>query len=164
MGDSEEIDDEIQQMIDDFDREVHMQMIASDAGLAPHIWETMETDTGRIIIMDGLDGTLKQYILKNPADTEIYMRAAIKILLSLHQLNMYHGDAHLDNFMYGSNGRLYLIDFGESYMVKPKTVYLTRDFARLFEEYQYLIDKHAEIAFSYEELLYLYKIMTGQQS
>jgi tRNA A-37 threonylcarbamoyl transferase component Bud32 len=139
MGPDEDEDDEdgkmeIEQMKEEFDREVHIQMVVCAAGLAPHIWQIIETDEGAGIIMDAMDETLMDRILRDRRHVDDHIVAAKELLLKLHSLGIYHGDAHPRNFMYKGD-KLFLVDFGEARFIKPNTLkYAKNDITRLTED------------------------------
>jgi tRNA A-37 threonylcarbamoyl transferase component Bud32 len=53
------------------------------------------------------------------------------LLVKLHQLGIYHNDAHMNNFMTDDNGKFYFIDFGEAdtvHVIKKRPEYPLRPY------------------------------------
>ena len=121
-------------------REMKMQELATNAGLAPAIIQVLiskgsdEEDDGdgegdeAVIIMEAMDVTMSDAIdslltegeggihhHQNDIRDNIYDMAlqARALLDKLHTLGVYHGDAHTGNFMLRGE-RWYLIDFGQT--------------------------------------------------
>jgi hypothetical protein len=111
------------------EHEVHMQNLCADAGLCPPVTDSWVCDDeqGGAIIMPILDITLKTRLKNTPDSREQWemIREALILIGKLHtEAGIIHGDAHLGNFMFDKQGKLMLIDMGESEMMPTRSHYL----------------------------------------
>jgi len=125
-------------------REMSLQNMAAEAGLAPSIIEVTIADDEGIIIMEAMDITMSDAIEslledkdkdKDKVRQAIYNMAlqARHLLDNLHTLGLYHGDAHSGNFMLNKAGEWQLIDFGQSGEILEglEDYYITKDLDKL---------------------------------
>lgn len=127
--------------------EIRLQSIAADYDLAPAIIYSAHTDSGDMYIMRELAYTANSYLthLFKKNRTKDAIREALLVYSTLftllddvHAIGIYHGDAHLDNFMYDKNkGEWQIIDFGLASKVTKNT--------DLSKDYTYLIDSPDEV-------------------
>ena len=102
-------------------KEVYIHLLLSNIGIAPTLYEVWKVknsekkDISAIFIMQKLDNNLYDLIvnLSKEEISRIY-DDLIKMLTTLYQHKIKHGDLHLHNIMTDSSGKLYLIDFGLS--------------------------------------------------
>ena len=101
-----------QKSTDALQKQVQLQKIASDAGVAPNI---IDVDTvSKYIVMEKMDRHLLEVIRANEMTlSERQQRQIISIFKKLDNVGIFHGDANLDNYMYRGS-KLYVIDFGHS--------------------------------------------------
>lgn len=105
-----------------FRNEVAFQQRAAELGVAPKICKTGRDTTGRLyIVMDAMKETLSSVMEKAcRGDTRALkkMKTAesqlIQIMEQLDSVGILHNDSKSNNFMFGSKGKLYAIDFGMS--------------------------------------------------
>ena len=96
-----------------------LQEKAAAAGLSPWVadyWVCADPLLG-VIVMPRLWETLGEAVIglgDNDALRKKYFADAYAILRSLNHIGIWHGDAHLENFMVDRAGRLYIIDFGQA--------------------------------------------------
>jgi tRNA A-37 threonylcarbamoyl transferase component Bud32 len=125
-------------------REITIQTTASREGLAPNIKicfldeskSSSEDSKKALIIMDKINGNTIQSKLETIMDTAIaksqesqndpiteinkLFDSVIIGLTKLHSIGIYHGDAHLENFMYDQQDKIWIIDFGHSSYFDPQ--------------------------------------------
>jgi serine/threonine protein kinase len=104
--------------------EINIQMKASKilingATITPKIYEIFEFENHIGVIMEIVGAiTLKRYLISNLKNKKIVDEAkknTKKILDELHKAGIYHGDAHLNNFMFDPETKEYkILDFGNS--------------------------------------------------
>lgn len=95
-------------------REYNLHSKAAQHGLAPRLYGMRPDEEGRVcVVMERLDHTLMDEIRKDNELTVEWQREMIRILSSLDQLGIFHGDVSPLNFMV-KNGKLFVIDFGMS--------------------------------------------------
>lgn len=101
---------------DSIEKEIYYQKKFSELDLAPNVKESWFCESGGVIIMPGMRETLKNFIIREEDIDKIEdsIREALTLLFFLHKKGYYHGDSHLNNFMFDKNGKLYLIDMGNS--------------------------------------------------
>ena len=107
-----------------FYREVNLQKEAAALDIAPPVsesWVCEDLNFG-VIIMPSLEKTLWDILQDETIETttkDEYIKDAETILRTLNDNNIYHGDAHVDNFMIDDTGHLKIIDFGKSFKISP---------------------------------------------
>lgn len=109
------LEDKIESMELDLNREICNQNKASKIGISPkiYIYWKCKLQQRAVIIMEYIQGqNLKNYIAANEDYLSIYLESIRNILLLNLELGILHGDLHLDNIIVAE--KLYFIDFGES--------------------------------------------------
>ena len=113
-----------------FYREVNLQKEAAALDIAPPVsesWVCEDLNLG-VIIMPSLEKTLWDILQDETIETKTkdeYIKDAETILRTLNNNNIYHGDAHVENFMIDNTGHLKIIDFGESFKFSSTPVYIS---------------------------------------
>ena len=131
-----------EQEIESFEREISIQRIASDKGLAPRIIDhwICNNDWG-VVVMERLEKTVEQYTRSKPARDDIILiiKTLPKAIDLLHSAGIFHQDIKLDNLALSTKenelpmdlavGRryLYFIDFGSAKTLDDSRVYITED-------------------------------------
>lgn len=98
-------------------KEVELQRLCSDAGIAPKI---IDVDTNsKFIVMEKMDYHLLDEINNSKGLlSESRQKELLKIFKTLDKVGVLHGDVNLLNYMV-KNGKLYIIDFGLSRRLTP---------------------------------------------
>ena len=124
-------------------KEVELQNVCSLLNLCKPVVDSWicKDRPGGVIITELLSETLGRFI-KNVDDREKLrlVKKALEMLIHLHKGNIYHGDAHLNNFMLNNHKALFFIDM-------EKGGYLTPENAT-----QKIKDDYGDIAASLERL------------
>ncbi len=116
------------------EREIKMQNNFSELDIAPKILDAFSCDDNVYIVMESLDQTVKDFLLKLQQTTsdsqlisviEFLQNQTIELVKRAHHYGLAHLDLHLDNVMIkfddqGNFNRLYLIDFGKSLQYKTQ--------------------------------------------
>jgi tRNA A-37 threonylcarbamoyl transferase component Bud32 len=99
-----------QKSTDKLNNEIKLQHLAAKAGVSPNI---IDYDTvSKYIVMDKMDRHLTDIINKQEGLlTKIQQKQIISIYKKLDDINVFHGDANLLNYMFFGK-QLYIIDFG----------------------------------------------------
>lgn len=111
----------------DIFNEIKNQQRAADAGLAPNIYEyRLYKGKGMIqctIIMDRMVKNIDELELEDSSEEFKYrMKKEVNSLVEKlhHEVGIFHGDLAKKNIMMGQDGKLKLIDFGESKVYEGK--------------------------------------------
>ncbi len=119
-----------------------------------------EFSSEKIITMDWLDGYhLKEFLATNPSQ---YVRNSIGQALwdfyhfQMHELKAVHADPHPGNFLFTSEGKLGIIDFGcikiipedfyQSYfaLINPNILDKPEKMMHIFKELEFILDEDSE--------------------
>lgn len=131
-----------------FYREVNLQKEAAALEVAPPVsdwWECEDLNLG-VIVMPSLEKTLLDILQDETIETKTkddYIEDAKTILQTLNDHNIYHGDAHVENFMIDDTGLLKIIDFGESFKFPSTPVYISCKYGGI-ERKKEFFDKDSE--------------------
>jgi serine/threonine protein kinase len=114
--------------------EAEIQSRASDIDIAPVVYQVLICPSGALIIMDKMDQTLGEKLLKRGvtlAEKKQLIEKAFRCVDKLHNLGYVHRDTHLNNFMIDSNGNVKIIDFGLAHEID--------EFASLSDDYSKIV-------------------------
>jgi serine/threonine protein kinase len=103
--------------LDEIQREIDIQFVASGTGISPKIKQVLICDNGVLIIMDRMKQTLGDYLTeKKLTDDEktLILFKITTVLNNFHLLGYTHNDTHTNNFMIDKNDDVKLIDFGKA--------------------------------------------------
>ncbi len=122
-------------------REITLQHEASLLGVSIPIIDSWFTESGGVMVMDKLDIDVGQ-ILTNDQFPSLEMKHLVVaevmgLLVRLNSNGICHGDVSMTNVMarwIGSTYRLYLIDFGEAFIIKDQLAYKNNDLGNLEAE------------------------------
>jgi len=99
-------------------KEARFQHTASLREISPKIYECNLDD--KHIIMDKLDKNLFKVLKKNNGKLSIkYQKEIVRLINSLDNINIFHGDPNPANFMF-KNSKLYIIDYGFAKIIDQK--------------------------------------------
>lgn len=135
-------------------REAEFQIRAAEYGIAPKIYQIIIGDNQGILIMDMLKGSslrkqIEKILLSEKSHSNKkkiihnYMNTAKNLIHSLHEIGIFHGDTHLNNFMIESTnvadwGDMKVIDFGLSENINNvgniKNVKKSEDFSQMYSD------------------------------
>jgi len=105
--------------------EIDISIFAGKHGIGPIVYSFGKIKNSDYIIMEKLDGTVKP-IYDTKSFTIQDGNNLVNLAIQCINLNLYHGDLHVNNIMYKSNGKtrqdFRLIDFGESSFRNEKKV------------------------------------------
>jgi len=140
---------------DDMSEEVDLQVRASEAGIAPKIFQYFVGKTNKeYIVMEKIRGETVKDIVENIIKKEIVsgkpnfkrLSKTINSLVNdmfdaikrLHSAGIEHKDLHLSNVMYNEDkGELQFIDFGFSKLIENfNPLFLDDDYVRVINEFQ----------------------------
>lgn len=138
--------------LEDIESEVHFQNEFSELGLAPKIeeWGYCKEKEAGIIIMKRLDITAKNlFVLLPSIDRATLLGALLSLLNIIHSRGLYHGDAHLDNFMllstFDLNDLLNVVRVDSIRSVTKKNIQNREQFMKNYNTFSfvdYIIDKN----------------------
>lgn len=131
-----DIVDFVPKIVDDF---------LADAGEYPNLGDS--SVSRKIMIYEYLEGLdLYDYTDNKILSTQSLNKIAFQILNivhTLHKLGIFHRDIKLENFVIGSECKVYIIDFGVSRLIQDEYVmtnlipgsmiYVSREYARLYK-------------------------------
>lgn len=124
-----------------FNREIKLQQLASQNNISPKIIDYWINHTGGYIVMDRLYVPLKDVILLEGFTIHLAVYL-VELILKLHEMDIQHGDTHIDNFMFDDKGNIYIIDFGNARIIKKdslkRKIFMKRDFTKLRDSIIYL--------------------------
>jgi tRNA A-37 threonylcarbamoyl transferase component Bud32 len=104
--------------IENIKRESELQKIAGDVGISPKVIYVDLVSNN--IVMDKMDEHLFDVMKRQNGDlTEIQQKQILDIFNKLDEINVFHGDSNLLNYML-KNDQIYIIDFGMSKMIDDK--------------------------------------------
>jgi tRNA A-37 threonylcarbamoyl transferase component Bud32 len=104
--------------IENIKRESELQKIAGDVGISPKVIYVDLVSNN--IVMDKMDEHLFDVMKRQNGDlTEIQQKQILDIFNKLDEINVFHGDSNLLNYML-KNEQIYIIDFGMSKMIDNK--------------------------------------------
>lgn len=90
-------------------KELEFYKVASQHGISPPIIKIQEVDDQYLLYTNLYRNSMKYFELKP------YKQQMLTLIQELHNLGIYHGDIHEDNFVLDPvEDKLYLIDFGLS--------------------------------------------------
>lgn len=101
-------------------REIEIQKIASELGIAPRIHKIIENETSISFIMDKLDHTLFNMYNMGFYVGE-YESVVLEMVSKLHKNNILHCDLHFSNIMFNKQGKPYIIDYGKAEILNNQT-------------------------------------------
>lgn len=111
-----------QYTLDDLKNEIHFQELASNAGLAPKIYQVFISKDKGAFIMDRMEYTIAEFINTNYDDKKLLDKTLDDIVTeikSLNKIGIVHDDLHLGNIMYSSKDSVWkFIDFGKAREMK----------------------------------------------
>ena len=108
-----------------FYNEVSIMKKANHVNIPKYI-EIFDDDDYHYLVMEFIEGqTLSKIITSkgklNENESLIYFKQIVSILTYLHEeCGISHGDIKADNFIITSNQKLYILDFGFSFIIKEK--------------------------------------------
>lgn len=104
--------------IENIKRESELQKIAGEIGISPKVIEVDLVSNN--IVMDKMDEHLFDVMKRQNGDlTEIQQKQIVDIFDKLDEINVFHGDSNLLNYML-KDDQIYIIDFGMSKMIDNK--------------------------------------------
>jgi len=104
--------------IENIKRESELQIIAGEIGISPKV--IVVDLVSNNIVMDKMDEHLFDVMKRQNGDlTEIQQKQILDIFNKLDEINVFHGDSNLLNYMLKDN-RIYIIDFGMSKIIDDK--------------------------------------------
>lgn len=100
--------------------EIDLYRLAAEHDLSPAFVEVIPLENdfhGKVwsLKTERYDSTLEDYLKSHPEQEITLLSEAHRLLSELHRLGYGHGDLHLQNFVVNENGKVRLIDFGESF-------------------------------------------------
>lgn len=124
--------------------EVMMQNACAEHELCLPVEDSWNCDNGKtvVIITKMARETLYRFLVNEESDKIItkYTREAIQLIKDLHLNGIYHGDTHLNNFMFTHDDKLKFIDLGsslflgESFDYDNRIIHTTSDFFDVYTE------------------------------
>lgn len=132
---------EIEVKPEDIENEIQMHLRAAAIGIAPQIEFAFLFELGGVIVMERIDLTLETYLTTMPLPPiETLSSDILNLLVTLHGLNIRHGDPHNENIMFklvgGGVYKPILIDYGLS-IYRPNGLSekdIRRDYYTLMED------------------------------
>jgi len=106
------------------------------------IIEWYKDEEKSILIMPTLYETVRNALTSmNDLDDMIaIIQDVLDALFSLHSMGVYHGDAHMDNFMLTEEGQVKIIDFGKSWYIKDHPYRMLEDYQDIYISINSLTD------------------------
>lgn len=95
-----------------------------------------------ILIMPVLYQTVRQALtdMHTLEDMTELVQQVLNITFSLHSLGIYHGDAHMNNFMLSEDGQVKLIDFGKSWYINDHPYRMLEDYQDIYTSINSMTD------------------------
>jgi tRNA A-37 threonylcarbamoyl transferase component Bud32 len=120
--------------LNDIQKEIYMQefVYKNNSELTIPIIEWFEADNYVVILMPVLQLTVREALsqMQDKESMEKLIQQVLDKTYELHSIGVYHGDAHMNNFMI-DNDNVKIIDFG-------KSGYITTNKNKIIEDYQFI--------------------------
>jgi len=114
-------------------KEYELSKKAYDLGIAPFVHLVSEpvkykNKIYRVMIFEKLKENLLEACLNNKILTKDYSLQLLKLLNILDSNDIFHGDLHIENFMFDYKGKLKVIDFGLALPDEKTSLHLRNKF------------------------------------
>ena len=146
-------------------KEIELQTKCSSIGLCPKVEDAWLCKEGGAIVMERFETTVANLLVQYKTDKvrNLILANVVSLLDKLHKNGVYHGDAHLNNFMVKANKRdktnyldeyetysskdysYYVIDCGKSgYFYEIDDDHLYKDYVEVLAHLEDLADEYMD--------------------